>query len=73
MGTPDGGQPGEIMSLIKVRYLQMNDLGLMEITELKPFALSVMDDLRKLTAVKEAQDKARENEDEEMMDDDDDL
>lgn len=57
------------------RYLQMNSLGLMEITELKPFALNVMDDIRKIGASKEETRRAEpeEDEDEDMEDDDPDA
>lgn len=64
-------------------YLQMNNLGLLEITELRGFAKGVVDNLRKIGASREEARRHREEEEEESggryrggtsvgMDDDDD-
>lgn len=64
-------------------YLQMNNLGLLEITELRGFAKGVVDNLRRIGASREEARRHREEEEEEAggryrggtsvgMDDDDD-
>lgn len=47
-------------------YLQMNNLGLLEITELRGFAKGVVDNLRKIGASREEARRHREEEEEEI-------
>ncbi|RPA83631.1 Psf2-domain-containing protein [Ascobolus immersus RN42] len=49
-------------------YVQMTGLGLMEVTELKPYAISVMNDMQKLALPK---DTRQERDDEDMEQDED--
>jgi GINS complex subunit 2 len=60
----------EGLKQLESTYLQMNGLGLLEITELRGFAGNVVDGLRRLGATRE---ESRRAEEEEGADDDDDT
>lgn len=56
------GKVREGLGKLEATYLQMNNLGLMEITEVRGFAKEVVDGLRKIGASREEARKHREEE-----------
>ncbi|CUS08584.1 unnamed protein product [Tuber aestivum] len=59
------GKVREGLGKLEATYLQMNNLGLLEITEVRGFAKSVVDGLRKIGASREEARRNREEEEEE--------
>ena len=58
------GKVREGLGKLEATYLQMNNLGLLEITEVRGFAKGVVDGLRKIGASREEARRNREEEEE---------